>query len=766
MSIISLDDNEAILNNFHKLLNDLHTHGPITGSILESLSYYKYFHSDLFSQQEENIISSLGLFYKIKEKSNLYSFLLGGFGEQYKKDYGAYLTPVQASIREAIEVNNTISISAPTSAGKSYSIRDFIYSQGRDAVVVVPSRALIAEYMKTMQDRFNNDKKVMISPFVDKVFTGRNLKRIFILTPERSRDLFKNNFDLDIGVFFLDEAQASDDKSRGVNFDIMVRKINKKFPDAKIIFAHPFIKNPEAQIKKHSMPSDKSFSHQYTQGSVGKIYIYKHKSNGNFYYFSPFNENGHRINKCIKYKGSFADFAFNGKHSVLIYVSKSSIYNGNYLNGFSTYIKRFTENLHPEATKIIKRIEHILGSNNKEHRSNLVELMRKGVVTHHGSIPLEVRFLIEEFIRLGFAKICFATSTLAQGVNMPFDIVWLDSNRFQGGDDRDRSLSFKNLIGRAGRLTDKAEFDYGFVFTKNPLQFSKYIKEDYVLDERSVIDQPLDESNIDSIELIESLKNNTFDEDKQIPISKMERLSSNECLRCCREVLDLIYPKNLSTRENLHGSENKNNRSILYENLRSIFEVSINRNLFEGESSVFQQAVNILIFILQGRSFREIIGLRFSFIARKQDNYEGAANFSQPASTLPDYTLKNKFSLFPANKRARDVGYDSIVFDTYDYLDQVISFSLSEPFIAAFKVFQDVTKDPRAEKIIELFRFGTNDEVQVLLMRYGFSPEVVADIEEYISSIDQDNISFKPEIVNAPDDIQKLVEWYLPDSYS
>ena len=105
------------------------------------------FHPDVFSQLEERIISALGLFYKVIRPENLYSLLLSSIGEAHKKAYGGYLTPVQASVRRAIDSKQFVSISAPTSAGKSYSIRDFIAEQEGDAVVVVPSRALIAEYI-------------------------------------------------------------------------------------------------------------------------------------------------------------------------------------------------------------------------------------------------------------------------------------------------------------------------------------------------------------------------------------------------------------------------------------------------------------------------------------------------------------------------------------------------------------------------------------------------------------------------------------------
>lgn len=225
------------------VLDELHRHGPISSDILETLSCYRVFHPDAFVLLEERIISALGLFYKIENPENLYSFLLSSIGEAHKKAYGKYLTPVQASVRRAVDEKQFVSISAPTSAGKSFSIRDFIAEHEGDAVVVVPSRALIAEYINTMRDRFQGDKGVMISPFVDAVFTNRNLRRIFVLTPERARDLFTSSAKLNVGVFFFDEAHVSEDRARGVVFDVLVRRIQKAFPTARLIFAHGGGKN-------------------------------------------------------------------------------------------------------------------------------------------------------------------------------------------------------------------------------------------------------------------------------------------------------------------------------------------------------------------------------------------------------------------------------------------------------------------------------------------------------------------------------------------
>lgn len=761
MKINEIIDSKNPAAELSAVLSSLHIDGPCTSDILETISLYKKNHPEVFSDFEEKIISALGLFYKIKNPSNVYSFMLSAFGQQHEIDYGECLTPVQASIRFAVDHNKNVSISAPTSAGKSYSIRDFISDQEGDAIVVVPSRALIAEYINSMKRKFRGDKHVMISSFVDNVFTSRKLRRIFVLTPERSRDLFLSNLNLNIGSFFFDEAQISDENERGIIFDVLVRRVKKHFPNSKIIFAHPFVENPEAQFAKHNFSAEDSFARSYTYGAVGKICIYQHDNN-KCYYFSPHVPKGHLIKNCREFSGKFEEFAFNGDHSVLVYVSKSSIYRGAYLKDFHRYIERFNKIDNPKAIATIEAIKHLLGADQKDFRSDMVALLEKGVVIHHGSVPLEVRFLVEEFIKEGFARICFATSTLAQGINMPFDIVWLDNMRFLGGDENSKSLAFKNLIGRAGRLSSQKIFDYGYVFTKNPVLFSDRINSGFRLSEVSIIESPVDEANVDSKELLESIRDDAFDEDKQMPIAKVERLSQNIVLESAKNILDAIYRGDGDLSENLSGISNK----IIREQIRSYFQViyesSINRNLYEGENSVFRVAISILLQMMQGRSFKEIVGTRYSYVSNRDDGHKGYAKFSQPASRLPNSMLLHSYSLFKENTRAAKVTYDAIVFDTYDYVDQVISFSLADAFIATFKIYHHRTNDHRARLMIDLLKYGTNDKTQTLLMRYGFPPEEVFEISKYIQLIDEEEIIFTEEIERAPSYIQEMTDWYRP----
>jgi len=86
-------------------------------------------------------------------------------------------------------------------------------------------------------------------------------------------------------------------------------------------------------------------------------------------------------------------------------------------------------------------------------------LLERGVVSHHGQLPHIVRKLFTQLIRVGIARVVLATSTLSEGVNLPFDMVILPLAGRKIYDHTQQSIAyvpfnsseFLNLAGRAGR---------------------------------------------------------------------------------------------------------------------------------------------------------------------------------------------------------------------------------------------------------------------------------------------------------------------------
>lgn len=775
--LINDDAPEVILA---ELMDRLHFDGPVKQEDLETLSYLKYYHPKVFCHKERKLMYLLGLFYKIEEPEDLLSLSYSIFSQAIFEETGQSFTPVQASIRNKILENKYFSFSAPTSAGKSFLFRELIKNQINDIVIVVPSRALIAEYMLAVREIVADRKDILILQFIDNVNKKRASRKIFIVTPERATELFKSPERFHPSLFLFDEAQISEEKVRGISFDAFVRRSDRIFPNAKKVFAHPFINNPEAQLKKHCFNKNAD-ALSYQQSTVGKMYLGYNATESAFECFSPFIEGAHLNANKVVFPVDIVEEKLLKGGSVLIYITKSSIYNKSFESDFKHYIAFCDLITDPAAIEIVDEIEKLIGA--KDKKSELIDLMRRGVVIHHGSIPLIVRFLIEKFTNAGFAKICFATSTLAQGVNMPFDIVWVENARFVGSHE-DKTLGLKNLIGRAGRSTGlKNNFDYGYVIVNNVKSFVERFNGISQLSNSSQLEEMPDNMPEDLSEFINAVKNNDIDDNYNLPNCKTLRLKSSKADRLIEAALDFLFTGDQIMDGNAYRELSKPIQNVLKKTLASIYELSLGRKIFTGEKTVLSASITILLWQIQGKTFKELLGLRYSYLTNQQEQRklrrqvrlgeitladceraidDIAITYSAIPYSLPNSSLKKTLPSRFERMKMKDINYDLIVYDTYDFLDKVISFSLADIFVAAFDQFYIRTNDFRAKQMVNYFRYGTNDDKEIWLMRYGFSIEEAELIKTYVSTIDENEILFSTSLYERQNEaIKKIVERYL-----
>lgn len=87
--------------------------------------------------------------------------------------------------------------------------------------------------------------------------------------------------------------------------------------------------------------------------------------------------------------------------------------------------------------------------------SNQYRLLQHGIVMHHGSMPGTIGKLLVELIDSRIVHIVLATSTLSDGVNLPFETIIVPS--LFRGQVPITSTEFANLAGRAGRPGFAAE---------------------------------------------------------------------------------------------------------------------------------------------------------------------------------------------------------------------------------------------------------------------------------------------------------------------
>jgi len=769
-------DNDLI----REILYDFHKNGPTDNSHLETLSYLKKYNSTSFKKYEAKLMFLMGLFYKTDQPNSFIEAIYNAYAETIISDTGHNFTPVQADAYNSIKKYTNFSFSAPTSAGKSFLFQELIKETNGDIIIILPSRALISEYLIKVKKLVSKDTLVL--QFIEVVNTKRTKNRIYVITPERGEELFKNIGKLNIELILFDEAQISEEGIRGMKFDSLVRRIDKKLKKVKKVFTHPFILNPEAQFLKHNI-TNSTDSETYSQKTVGKIFIEHFK--GSFKYFSPFQDkmNGKDIDSNI-----VKDIIQNNR-TALIYISKSKIYDGSFIESFADYIELCPEITNKESLKYIEKLEDFFGTKeDNEKKSILIFLMKRGIVIHHGSIPLKARLIIEEFVNGNHAKVCFSTSTLIQGINMPFDIVWINNFTFNGNEDQ-KTLNLKNLIGRAGRVTlENNHFDYGYVLIerKNKNLFNSRLNKESSLSSTSNLDNQTDPNNEDFIDVVDAIKNDTFNSELQLTESQITRIENANLDDEISFILDNFLNKEqepLTVKEYYVLTDYK--RKKIKKSFENIYTAHLRRaELSNGEKSVLSTSIPILLWQIQGKSFSEIISLRHAFLSEKdfrrklrrklknkeisiiefkEQLSEKKARFSCIAEALPNKGFKRPVPLFDRNTSVIDIDFDKIIYDTYDYIDKVLSLSVKDPISSTLILYFQKTNDIRAKILSNYIKFGTNDETEIWLLKYGFSFEDIELLIEHIEKIDETEIKFKDSIREfiSETDNYKLIERYI-----
>lgn len=761
------------------ILNDFHCEGPVNPNHLETLALMKSSNPDAFHPFENNLMHIMGLFYKTTEPQTFIELVYHIYGESIKDDTGRTFTPMQADVYKSMQGVSNFSFSAPTSTGKSYVFQELIRDTEGDVIIVVPSRALLSEYMIKVRNLV--PKEILVLPFIELVNTKKTSRRIFIITPERGDDLFKKMNELNIKLVLFDEAQLTEQGVRGMKFDSFVRRVDKKIPEAKKIFAHPFVSNPEAQLNKHGL-NDTSAFQSYNQNNVGKIHL-THKS-GVFKYFSPYED----TTQGIVYSGDIVERILSNRGTCLIYISKKKIYDASFLEEFSKYLGLCPEIEDKRAKELISQLEEYFGTDN-DRKSLIIFLMKRGIVIHHGSMPLKARSIIEKFVNEKFANLCFSTSTLIQGINMPFDLIWINNFRFNGNEN-EKILDLKNLIGRAGRTTSSNNcFDYGFVVIEeaNKGLFIRRLTGIAYLSDSSLLDEQSDKFDEDYRDVVEAIQNDTFNVELNLTETQVERLSSDQLNMDILYILDNLMEGNRPLTGTAYYKLAENVRREIKTAFHNIYASHLRRNALEkGEKQVLDTSIPILLWQIQGKSFAETVALRYSFLSERDqrnrlrrqlvnqeisaEDYEKELQqipirFSCVAASLPDRTLTKPWPLFHNKEYAsvKDIDFDKIMYDTYDYIDKVLSLSLKDPISAAFYLYHKKCGDERALALSNYISYSTNDPAEIWLLKYGFTFDEIIEIMPHITQVDESEIVFKDSINDAIQDehTRELVERYL-----
>lgn len=372
-----------------------------------------------------------------------------------------YLNRFQKKVFNNYDKFNCLSISAPTSSGKSFILEKIIeevfVKDGRKVIVyLVPTRALIHQ----TELNFNmliDSNKVIVTSIPELPTNWQHKSLLLIYTQERLQWVLNDasqNFYVDFLI--IDEAHKIDDGARGIILQQAVENVVKHSPDVKVFFSSPATSNPEIFF---DMLSDKvskdAISSTYVAVNQNLIWVSQLYGKPKEYTVDLcLEEETVNLGKIIlpmtpspeSKRMPFISHVLGDKSGGnLIYVNTAAV--------AETMALQLCDLLGQEGVKKDQGIEDLIELVKKviHPEYNLVRILPYGVAFHYGNMPLLIREKIEDLFSSGKIHFLFCTSTLLEGVNLPAKSIFIRGPRRGKGNPMD-AFDFWNLAGRAGRL--------------------------------------------------------------------------------------------------------------------------------------------------------------------------------------------------------------------------------------------------------------------------------------------------------------------------
>ncbi|WP_110972006.1 DEAD/DEAH box helicase [Pseudomonas huaxiensis] len=343
--------------------------------------------------------------------------------ESFKVDIGASekvtLHREQSLLLSKLLSGKSIAVSAPTSFGKSFVIDSFIsIKKPINIAIIVPTIALTDETRRRLQRKFGDHYKIITT--TDEKLDERN---IFIFPQERAISYADKIDTLDMLV--IDEfykASSVFDKERSPALLRAILKLGEK--SVQRYFLAPNIKNLKDNVFTKGM--------EFCSLDFNTVFLEKHDL----------------------YKDIAKDESRKTKELLRILDSttgKTLIYAGTYSN-----IKKLSTLILSSRTK---EPEDILTAFSKWLAKNydpnwtLTHLVVRGTGIHNGQLHRSLsQIQIKLFDEPNALKNIISTSSIIEGVNTSAQNVVLWSNLSGKGRARITDFTYRNIIGRGGRM--------------------------------------------------------------------------------------------------------------------------------------------------------------------------------------------------------------------------------------------------------------------------------------------------------------------------
>jgi len=347
--------------------------------------------------------------------------------EVFKVDIGGKQSTLhreQSSLLKRLVSGENIAVSAPTSFGKSFVIDAFIaMNRPNNVVIIVPTIALTDEIRRRIYKKFAHQYKIITTTEVELAD-----KNIFIFPQERAMNYVDklNNID----ILIIDEfykASSDYDKTRSPSLLKAIIKLGQKSKQK--YFLAPNI----TSIGDNVFTQDMTFEDKLNFNTVylEKFELYKEIS-------------GDKIEKELQ------------KGDVLLKIleetkTKSLIYAASYPQ-IDKVSNLLNESLPLSDKPLLVDFANWLTINYGANWK-LTNLVKRGVGIHNGQLHRSIsQIQVKLFEEPEGLENIISTSSIIEGVNTSAENVIIWRNRKSGSNSILDSFTYKNIIGRGGRM--------------------------------------------------------------------------------------------------------------------------------------------------------------------------------------------------------------------------------------------------------------------------------------------------------------------------
>ncbi len=677
------------------------------------------------------------------------------------KETGVYYTQQQVDINTKFnQTDENAVIIAPTSFGKTELIKQYVLNnyQTKNICIVVPTKVLVNQVRYDLLRVFSKIKSApKIITHYDSIIKGKN--NVFVLTQER---LFKLVFDRDNSISFdtllIDEAHnIFNNKERSLLLTKVIILLQLKNPNLIVKLFSPVIENADnLQLKCSDILTLKEIK-ALPLIKANKYYLTDFKAKNKYYYDSLFDTFVQLDTSLEEDKYKFI-IRNSGKKNIIYLNSPVKIKKT--VEEFSYYLEDIDN---PEIENIITNLAEYI---DKDY--DLISYLKKGIVYHFGGMPDNVRVYIEDCVKkYDFIKYVFCSSTLLEGVNMPFDTMFICEKKIGGS-----NLSYgqlKNLVGRVNR--------YSEIFNFEKIDVSRMISNIYFIKDESSTENYMDF-------IREKLRYNVLprikDDNVENPLLKKstKEISENDL----QTLINLSsYPVNEELREKLTVTTEvgkklikanvvefniKDNEKKILERLETLKNGDFDMSLIDKIYYVFFKDIELIsdnrnnIRRLDNIAARKYYQMLFE--QRKRNT-----TFKEKISRMVYYWInhsQNKYAIYvgerwglvkrnPKDSKAQYIDITKLTkkeIINYAILrikeeDNYIDFTLLK--FAEFLNIEGLVSDDE----FNLLKYSTNNEIQIYFVKDGLSPElsslIVSKYKEYIYR-ENDYFYIKKSILN------------------